>query len=139
MSKNGYFLDLTMEFDDAVKNKLIKQHETIAKYLKDAAKKLGASQIVVKMHKETASGVIRNSKFQAAFTTRGFRRKEFRFDCNNEAQFHTGIATIQFYLITLQDVFMSVHMKDTCIAALNAMGAQDDEYTLTGTSTDLVT
>ncbi|MGQ4873114.1 MAG: hypothetical protein ACP6IY_03480, partial [Promethearchaeia archaeon] len=66
MSRLGYFLDLTLEFDENVKEKLIAQHETLTRFfneIKDYLKpnpKTGLLEFTVKLHRESSASVMQN-------------------------------------------------------------------------------
>ncbi|MHA1335981.1 MAG: hypothetical protein ACTSPW_09535, partial [Promethearchaeota archaeon] len=136
ISRAGYFIDLALEFNEKVKEKLRGQHETLARFFKEAAENLGSSQFTVKLHKETSSAVdiSDNFKYSNIGKNFGFRQTGFPFSTDNTQSLHNAIASMQFYLLALPGAFISVYCGDKLVAALNSEGFQTDSYMVVGLS-----
>ncbi|MHA1282478.1 MAG: hypothetical protein ACTSQP_08195 [Promethearchaeota archaeon] len=130
MSKKGYFLDLMLEFDDDIKNKLIKQHETLAAFFREAKDTLGANEFKVELTIERSAGVYKKFNKDKDFSAAKFGKNIFimKLEEENVQEFHSAIAEIQFYLLALPKSFISVYYGKYLIAAFNALGMKDDTY-----------
>ncbi|MHA1252088.1 MAG: hypothetical protein ACTSRP_19030 [Candidatus Helarchaeota archaeon] len=148
MSRPGYFLDLTLEFDEKVKEKLIAQHETLTRFFNKIKKYLkpdrdtGLVKFTVNIHKESGATVMPSKELRIkskdprkiTYKVPLFDSKSFDFsiDPSNPNDLHDGIASIQFYLLAFPGMFLSIYSNGNLVLALNRAGFQTGVYMSTG-------
>ncbi|MHA1281144.1 MAG: hypothetical protein ACTSQP_01460 [Promethearchaeota archaeon] len=154
MSRPGYFLDLTLEFDEKVKEKLIAQHETLTSFfneIKDYLEpnpKTGLLEFTVKLHRESSASVMQNQHIKTGtdinkkltYKAGLFDEKSFEFSVRTGPDFndadlealHNAIASLQFYLLSFPGMFLSIYCGKDLVLALNRAGFQTGKYMQVG-------